>query len=173
MILLTIKLSTRQIGEPPIPEASGRPDEVGCDARKRNAQPGLPQGFAQFGHDFGRSVVEAVKDAQQTRVHMVGGGTGGWRVQPGESKKVIALRNCEVQPLSYRRDDLLRRVRPGAALKARIVVGRHAAEQSDLLAPKPVGASSLAPGETHILRLQYLPPAAQKLRKPCSVNLHK
>ena len=66
---------------------------------ERDTQRCLTKGFAKFGHDLGRSVREAVEDAQHAGADVVAPAAPSRWLVPGEPEEVVALFAREVQSL--------------------------------------------------------------------------
>lgn len=71
MLLGCVDATHVRIGEPPVDDASFRSAESGEVTGEGDAEFGLAQGLAEFGDDLGRSVVQAIEDAQQARADVL------------------------------------------------------------------------------------------------------
>ena len=67
-------------------------------------------------------------------------------------------------------EHLLGRLRTGAALETRVVVGRHEGEHRDLFAPQPAGASPRATMHADVFGLQRFASLAEERSKSIAVN---
>ena len=89
---------------------------------------------------------------------------------PAEREQVLALARAELQSLRQGGEHLLGRHRTALLLDPAVVVGRHAGQHRDLLAPQPAGAAPGAAGKPDVLRLQRLAAGPEKVRQQCPVH---
>lgn len=172
MVLRRIARPGVGIGQPAVAETAGRPVVLREVARERDAHTGLAQRLAELGDDLRRGVVEPIQDPQQARsdVLVVGASPRG-RSVARQPEQVIALTMIEVQSLCDGGDHLFGRLRTSCAFESCVVVSRHVAQCRDFLTSQPVGAATLAAGESDILRLQGLASVTQELSQPRAIDL--
>jgi hypothetical protein len=140
-------------------------------AQEGDGEPGLHEGLGEAAHDLGGRVVQPSEDPHEPGGDVVGAQVAAWGVVPGHAEQVVALVQGKMQTPGDRGEHRLGRLRPALLFEAAVVVGRHAAQRGDLLAPQAADAPARAAWEPDVLGLQRLPPGAEEVRQLCSVHV--
>ena len=158
------------IGEPSIGDRSAQPGEDTVITDERGSQRGLYESLTGTVDDHGRSVGEAVDDAQHPGGDVIIPAEVVGRVVSCQPEQVVAFGEGQVQCSRDGRDHLVRRLRPTLLFESRVVVDRHSCERRDLLAPEPLCPAALSDAEADVGGLQRLPAPAEELGEARSID---
>ncbi len=157
------------VAEPALRERAARALHAAEIAEQRDRQLVLRERVADVG-DYDRRRLDGVEHAHQRRADVAAAVGARRRRVAGEQEEVVAFVDRQPQAARERAQQLLGGLRPALLLQPREVVGRHAGQRRDLLAPQARRAAARPGAEADVLGPQRLAAAAQEVGELSAVH---